>query len=136
MLFYAKSVSFFIFSLIFATQSFAAIFPHGCELKGFGYQENNLILNERPEQSFYLLQNRSTHSIELEHHDIKNTFMSPKLHAKLDPLQWAAFASDIEDLQFKCSMNDADQIINLNCSEVLEVCQYPRAKFALSNKGN
>ena len=123
-------------SVLYATVSFSSTFPHGCEVTGFGYQDNYLILNERGEQSFYLIQNRSDKSIELEHFETKDSFMSPKLHSKLDPTHWSAFASDIENQHFKCFTQEGETINLLNCSDVLDVCRYPRVKFALSNMGN
>ncbi|MCX7116589.1 MAG: enhanced entry protein EnhB [Legionellales bacterium] len=121
---------------IITTTIFASTFPKGCEVRGFGYSDNYLILNEKGQQSFYLIQNRSNHAIELEHHEPKDVFMSHKLHSKLDSFQWSAFASDVEGLYFKCFTQEGDLENSLKCSDVLDVCQYPRAKFALSNMGN
>ncbi len=136
MLSYTKLIIIFTLSILFTTVTFSSTFPRGCEVTGFGYSDNYLILNERGEQSFYLIQNRSDKSIELEHYETKNVFMSPKLHSKLDPLHWSAFASDVEGLHFKCFTQEGDNADMINCSDVLEVCQYPRVKFALSNMGN
>lgn len=111
-------------------------FPRGCEVKGFVYQENYLILNEEGKQTFYLIQNTSDSTIELERHETRDVFMSPSLKKKINPSRWAAFASDIQDLHFKCYSNKENNIAMINCSDVLEVCQYPRVKFALSNMGN
>jgi len=116
--------------------SSASSFPRGCQVSGFGYHENYLILNDNETQKFYLIQNRSNASVELEHHEINESFMSPKLHSKLDPSNWSAFASDISNLHFKCYTQDGENITILNCNDVLDVCQYPRVKFALSNMGN
>lgn len=115
----------------------AASFPRGCEVTGFGFNENDLVLNERGEQSFFLIQNRLDKKIELEHYETNpDVFMSPKLENKFDPSRWAAFASDIENLHFKCYTQDKGDRLAVNCRDALDVCQYPRVKFALSNKGN
>ncbi len=114
----------------------AATFPHGCEVTGFGFNDNQLILNETGEQTLYFIQNHSDKPIELERHETRDVFMSPHLQSKLDPANWAAFASDITNLHFKCLTHDADNTSMINCSDVLDVCQYPRVKFALSNMGN
>ena len=136
MLFYTNFIIGFVLNTLLATIAFATPFPHGCEVSGFGYSDNFLILNERGVQSFYLIQNRSNKAIELEHVEIKDVFMSPKLHSKLEPLQWSAFASDVENVHFKCFTQDGENTTSVNCGEALEVCQYPRVKFALSNMGN
>lgn len=112
------------------------VFPRGCEVSGFGFQQNNLILNDSGKQMFFLIQNRSNDTIQMEHVETKEVFMSPKLESKLGPLQWGAFASDIPNSHFKCTKQLDNQTIDVNCNEVLDVCQYPRVKFALSNMGN
>ena len=136
MLFNTKLFIVLTLNIFITTIAFASTFPRGCEVTGFGYSDNYLILNERGAQAFYLVQNRSNKSIELEHYETKDVFMSPKLHSKLEPLHWSAFASDIEGLHFKCLAQEGDNTAMVNCSDVLEVCQYPRVKFALSNMGN
>lgn len=125
-----------LLSAFLITKAFSSTLPRGCEVTGFGFYESYLVLNEKGEQSFYLIQNRSNHPIELEHYETKEVFMSPKLHSKLDPLQWSAFASDVLGLYFKCFSLEGDVENTYPCRDVLEVCQYPRAKFALSNMGN
>ena len=114
----------------------AGIFPRGCEVTGFGYSENYLILNETGDQSFYLIQNRSDAKIELERHETDDAFMSPPLQATLEPNNWAAFASDIKNLNFKCYKHVDVNTSVTDCRDVLDICQYPRVKFALSNMGN
>lgn len=112
------------------------IFPRGCEVSGFGYSENYLVVNETGNQSYYLIQNRSNSAIELQRYETHEAFMSPPLTAKISPENWAAFASDIGNLHFQCLINENDSIKKVDCRDVLEVCQYPRVKFALSNMGN
>jgi len=131
-----KNIFVFTFTCILTGASSAATFPHGCEVSGFGFSENNLVLNETGEQTFYLIQNRSNTTIELIRHETRDVFMSPQLQSKLAPSNWAAFASDVENLNFKCYAQQENNTAMVNCSDVLEVCQYPRVKFALSNMGN
>ncbi len=126
----------FTLTTFLATTALSAPIPRGCEVKGFAYNDNDLVLNADGDQKFYLLQNHSNQSIEIERHETKDVFMSPKLHSKLDPSSWSAFASDVMDLHFKCYTQDGENTISLNCSDVLDICQYPRVKFALSNMGN
>lgn len=112
-------------------------FPRGCEVRGFGYSTDYLIINEDGDQTFYLIQNKSNNTVELEHYETnQDVFMSPKLECKVSPNRWAAFASDVKNMHFNCFINENGQRVTTKCSNVLEVCQYPRAKFAVSNMGS
>lgn len=114
----------------------ATTFPRGCEVSGFGYDNNFLILNEQGNQSYYLIQNRSESKIEMQRHETGDSFMSPPLQATLEPMNWGAFASDVRNVNFKCYKHVEDNTALVDCKEVLEVCRYPRVRFALSNMGN
>lgn len=128
---------FTVFILTFISSvTIASSFPHGCEVSGFGYNESYLTLNDNGQQAFYLIQNRSNKPIELELYETKESFMSPKLHSRVEPLNWSAFASDIQNQHFKCFTQEGENSAIINCSDVLDVCQYPRVKFALSNMGS
>lgn len=126
----------FITTALFCSTVAASSFPRGCEVTGFGYSQNYLIVNETGEQTFYLIQNRSPAPIELQRYETREVFMSPPLTAKIDVSNWAAFASDVEGLHFQCFIRENDNPVKIDCRDALEVCQYPRAKFALSNMGN
>lgn len=123
-------------SLTCSTLLAAGLFPRGCEVSGFGFNDPHLLLNDTGNQTLYLIQNRSNIQIELEHIETHDVFMSPKLETKLGALQWAAFASDVSNMHFKCFTRVEGVETPLNCREVLDVCQYPRVKFALSNMGS
>ena len=114
----------------------ASSFPRGCEVTGFAYSQNNLILNETGDQTYYLIQNRSESKIELERHELGDAFMSPPLLATLEPTNWGAFASDVKNINFKCYKHVDENTSLVDCKDVLEVCQYPRVRFALSNMGS
>lgn len=120
--------------LTFATA--AGIFPHGCEANGFTFTDNYLILNDDSKQTVYFLHNLSSNTIQLERHETRDIFMSPKLQSFVAPKNWSAFASDEKNLYFLCHKKNEEVLELVNCKEVLEVCRYPRAKFALSNMGN
>jgi len=134
---YTKLTAILGFSLLFTNATAATAFPHGCEVTGYGFIGNDLVLNEKGGQAYYLIQNRSEKKIELEHYESNpDAFMSPKLETKFDTSKWSAFASDVENMHFRCyTQYNGDRMI-VNCRDALDVCQYPRAKFALSNMGN
>ncbi|RUR13214.1 enhanced entry protein EnhB [Legionella sp. km772] len=135
-LFNCVTRSLMLSTLLVSSLNAASSFPRGCEVSGFGYDQSNLILNESGEQSYYLIQNRSDAKIELERHDTADAFMSPPLLASLDSMNWAAFASDVKNVNFKCYKRMDDNTSLVDCRDVLEICQYPRVRFALSNMGN
>ncbi|MCC5792524.1 MAG: enhanced entry protein EnhB [Legionellaceae bacterium] len=121
--------------LLLATTGVYA-YPQGCEVSGFSYQNPFLILNDTGKQTFYLIQNKSKTTIELQRHETREVFMSPLLSAKINASNWSAFASDVPSFHFACFIHEKKEVIPVACSEVLDICQYPRVKFALSNMGN
>ena len=134
---YTKITALLTLSLLFTNATAETSFPHGCEVVGFGFNQNDLVLNDTGTQAFYMLQNRSDKQVELEHIETNpNIFMSPKLETKLDTQRWAAFASDIENMHFRCYTQENGDKLLINCRDAMDVCQYPRVKFALSNMGN
>lgn len=134
MSFLTKAISFSL--LTFSATSLAESFPRGCEVTGFGYNNYNLEINDSGQQGFYLLQNRSNTIIEMQRVESKDAFLTPSLTARIQAANWAAFASDVAHLQFQCFVVDNEKSERVNCRDVLDICQYPRAKFALSNMGN
>lgn len=142
---YKKLTALLALSLFFTHATAETSFPRGCEVIGYGFNQNDLVINDKGTQAFYMIQNRSDRQIELEHIETRpDVFMSPKLETKLAPQSWAAFASDIENMHFRCytrentqenNPENSDKLI-VNCQDAIDVCQYPRVKFALSNMGN
>lgn len=114
----------------------ATTFPRGCEVSGFGYAGRYLVLNSEGSQTIFFMQNRTNQTIQLERHETRDVFMSPKLEVNLASNHWAAFASDEPGMNFQCSTKYGETSSAINCSDVLEICRYPRVRFALSNMGN
>lgn len=132
-----KKIATLLFVIAYTVSAFASgKFPRGCEVTGFQYDDNYLVINQTGKQSYYLIQNTSDERIEIERHETRDVFMSPPLQATLNPGHWAAFASDIPDLYFKCYQHGKASPEIINCSDVIDICQYPRVQFALSNMGN
>lgn len=128
-----------LLTTVYTVSSQAEGFPRGCEVTGFNYNGQHLVLNEQGEQAFYMVANHSDKKIELQRIETRDVFMSPSLTTQIEAGNWAAFASDIPQQQFQCFALPSEESANVekvDCREVLEVCQYPRAKFALSNMGN
>lgn len=125
-----------LFTIILTTSLYAESFPNGCEARNYKFEGNDLIINETGDQRLYLLYNHSNEVIELTRRGSGELFMSPSLLVKLSPKTWGAFASDIPYLAFQCHINNGQNVRKINCGATLDVCEYPRAKFALSNMGN
>lgn len=123
-------------ALLISSANATSSFPKGCEVSGFAFSQNYVFLNDTGKQAYYLIQNRSNTRIELEHQATEEAFMSPPLHATFDPMNWGAFASDVKNLNFKCYKRNDEAAMMIDCREVLDICQYPRVRFALSNMGN
>lgn len=132
------SLSFITCAALFthAESSLAEAFPKGCTVTGFGYQSQYLVLNDSGEQTLFLIRNRMDKLVEMERHETHEVFMSPPLKGSIASLKWGAFASDEQNTYFKCYIREGDSTAMVNCQDVLDVCQYPRVKFALSNMGN
>ncbi|NBX84042.1 MAG: enhanced entry protein EnhB [Gammaproteobacteria bacterium] len=113
-------------------------FPKGCEVTGFSFSNGQLIVNDSGKQTYFLVQNTASDAIEFSHNETNpDIFMSPKLESKIAANQWSAFASDIQNFNFSCQKTDMQgNKTTINCADVLQLCQYPRAQFPLSNKGN
>ncbi|MDP1614856.1 MAG: hypothetical protein Q8L68_03585, partial [Methylococcales bacterium] len=123
-------------ALLLSGAAIAHDFPKGCEPRDFQFSNYNLVLNEQGDQRLFLIQNRSTEAVDLSRLQGRNDFMNPSLSAKLAPGTWAAFASDIANLNFECHITEGENTRKIDCAQALDVCEYPRAKFALSNMGN
>lgn len=128
-------INIFLINLLLINIGFTGVFPRGCEVQGFSYENGMLILNDTGEQTLYLIQNHSSNKIMLEHFETKEVFLSPKLRNKVNPGNWSAFASDMPNQHFKCFNIQNNDQVEVSCNDILEICQYPRVKFALSNMG-
>jgi hypothetical protein len=132
-----KTTFFLALSMTCSSLSAAGLFPRGCEVSGFGFQDPFVTLNDGGAQTLFLIQNHATTPIELKRIETHEAFMSPKLQTKIGVAQWAAFASDISNTHFQCSVQDEQGVsVRINCHDALDICQYPRVKFALSNMGS
>ena len=127
----------FVVAFSVSPSLYANTFPRGCEPIGFTYSGNYLVLNPaEAHQTFFMMQNKTNKTIRLERHETRDVFMSPKLEVNFGPDAWSAFASDEQNVNFQCFTKNEDRLDRISCSEVLDICQYPRVRFALSNMGN
>jgi hypothetical protein len=121
--------------------SFAYAYPKGCVPVDYTYSVDDVVLNESGVQRVYFFNNHGHQPVELVRHEDSDAEMNPSLNAKLDPGGWSAFASNIAYLYFSCYVPKSAEDGNISrfkvrCQDVIDICAYPRAKFAVSNEGN
>lgn len=112
-------------------------FP-GCHQLGYTYDRGHLVLEpvqvEDYDQTLYFIHNNSSSQIKIQYYKSQATLHYPLWETSVRSDRWAAFATDKVGLQFQCLSGYGNQVID--CSSVLQVCQFPRAKFAEHNRGN
>lgn len=130
-------------SVFISTNSLAAKrkFPHGCKPVGYQFTYGALELKPVSEtqkiQTVYLIHNISHRVVELEAQKLAHHPVSPGYVTELDGDLWTAFVQDEPIVKFTCKfVYGDDEKQTTACNEVLELCQYPRAKFAGHNGGS
>lgn len=120
----------------------AVTFPRGCEATGYEFNAQQLVLNASkdpslPQQTLFLIRNKTTSRLHLKYEEQQDVIISPDWETELNRNHWAAFATDKNGLHFNCTLLDRKTgRTPVDCATQVDVCQYPRAKFALSNRGD
>lgn len=108
----------------------------GCHPVGHVFTEKGVVINplvvEDQHQTLYLFHNRATSEIKVKADQHVDPNFVPALTINLSGDNWATFVTRKTDLGFECYNNRGEQI---SCKDVLEICQYPRAKFSGGNNG-
>ncbi len=139
-------------SLIYYSDSFAAKttaakpkkaakpprkYPHGCRELGYEFESSLLILKPVSEsediQTVYLVHNKAPHPVHFIAKRDPKDYTAPPFENVIRGGQWGAFAMNQAAVEFICSTPDQAQTIN--CGDVLELCQYTRAKFGTAING-
>jgi len=116
-------------------------FPRGCEPKGFEFIGENVKLHhtaqeDAPQQTLYLLHNTSSKRLKIQNKVDKQAIVAPVWNVELNRYRWAAFATNKKEVIFRCkNLYRRANESSTSCQEVIEICQYPRAKFSISNYG-
>lgn len=116
-------------------------FFSGCNEVGHEFDNGQLALKPvfktEENQVVFLLHNFSENDVTIKLSPTKITTIYPSWERILEVDRWAAFATDKENLSFSCFTKDgAENSIEINCQEALEVCQYENSKFGPQNRGN
>ncbi len=131
-----------LLSLFFAHNAYSAArkFPHGCRTVGFGFAHGLLVLqstNEDGPQTLYLIHNTAHEPIMMQQDKKKSEIFKSAYKNIIEPDEWAVFATDKNDLRMRCSTTfNEEEGHQVSCADLLELCQYNRAKFGPSNGGN
>jgi len=118
-----------------------AKFPRGCESVGYEYLGDHVKLqpvqqDESSLQTLFLFRNNSRQTINIQNKVDKEMVVAPVWNVRLNPNNWAAFATSKSFITFNCQkLRRKGQKTPLKCQDVLEICQYPRAKFSISTYG-
>lgn len=122
--------------------SYAArnLYPKGCEPKGYEYKDLALIFKPvgptEKLQTLFLVHNISNYPVKLISQKLRHQAFAPKFKHIIDGQNWAVFVTNSSETHFKCVANNGyDSGAHVDCSQVLQICQYPRAKFAVHNRG-
>lgn len=131
-------------------------FPRGCKPVGFQFKNGFLVLtpvspqegqspdtvaqtelepSSKKPQSLYFLHNISQQRIQIKGYKLPDQTFSADHFNVIEPMQWGTFAVDDSMAVLRCDIGSTHESTRINCAETIEVCQYPRAKFAEHNKG-
>lgn len=132
------------FCLAFSSQVVSAKklkFLHGCEEVGFRFDNGRLafipVQKTEENQTVFFIHNVSNTRLKIEFHKTFRTNLYPVWETTVNSDNWAAFATDRADISFTCLQEDyGDYTDEVDCGEVLQVCQYQNAVFASHNQGN
>lgn len=117
-------------------------FPGGCYPKGYSFKYMMLHLHPAQaggRQSVYFIHNKNiNNSVKLYNMVNGNKPFITQLNNRIGPNRWGVIAANEKDLQFSCTIASRNYEYGkiTSCKDVLEVCEYTNAKFAVNNHGN
>lgn len=115
-------------------------FPLGCENVGFSYKDKNVLLKPiltNQQQTIYFIHNLSPNTLHFESLKPADDLYALTYQTDIDPQRWAAFAFDFPQILFTCSIRQAGgEMKQLDCSTLLDICEYPCVKFPDHGEGD
>lgn len=115
-------------------------FPIGCVHSGYKFDLYNIILTpstkEYP-QTIYFIRNKSNQEIYmLQAHNGHDSYVI-HVDGSIRPLRWSVLAVSEPKLKYICASYDKRKQEHrvLNCKNVLELCEFPRARFGTNHRG-
>ncbi len=131
-----------LLSLVITGTTFAEqnerLYPHGCRQLGFSFDNDQVVFSRidgGQQETVYLVRNNSPYEIIMEA-ETSSKYI-PGFKKTFSPEHWAAFSRLDKSLRFDCRLSSQyhGHEEPLNCQEVLQICNYNRAKFPDQNLG-
>lgn len=115
--------------------------PHGCKEVGYRYQYQTLEIQPRAEgdrESLYFFYNRSDEPIKLYHMLGNSAPIKTFLNHTLEPKLWAVLLTGEGNVKYICAKHAEGEALGeiVDCQSHLTVCEFPKTRFGLNNRGN
>lgn len=116
-------------------------FPPGCYPMGYKFKYYNLILKPTARyhpQTVYLIHNISNQSVKLFQARSGDDPYIMHNNTTIGANTWSVLATDEKEIKYICA-NGGEDILKIkvvNCSKMLEICEFPRTRFGDNNRGN
>ena len=116
-------------------------YPYGCFPIGYHFEYFNLILTPTAKvypQAVYFIHNISNRSVNLFQTRTGKEPYTVHINSTIQARYWSVLASDEKKSKYICT-NDAKNLVGhdvINCSKVLDICEYPYVRFGDNHHGN
>ena len=137
-----------IFSCLFSHPLFAKNnqpkenirFPIGCKPMGYKFDLYNVIFrpsNKMYSQTVYFILNKSNMIIHLLQVSNGNELYLVHIDGNIYPNKWSVLAASETEIKYICTQYNEykDDHRVLNCQKVLDICEFPRARFGTNHRG-
>ncbi|AAO90650.1 enhanced entry protein [Coxiella burnetii] len=116
-------------------------YPYGCYPMGYKFNYYNLILQPTGRyhpQTIYFIHNVSKQAISLFQARSNDEPYIIHINTTIAPNAWSVLATDEKKVKYICTNggNDILKLKIINCSKVLDICEFPRTRFGDNNRGN
>jgi hypothetical protein len=113
----------------FSLAASATELPITCQNSNYKFQNDQLLLSTQTKtQQLYLLHNRSTQTILINHQKIP-AGASAGWMSELAPQHWSAITVNQKNFTLTCSPSQPGNTVNKSCQQLLTVCFVPNAVF-------
>lgn len=137
----SKGMIFYSCLLLVCITVDARRFPIGCNNTGYSFNYNTVQIEtgeNNSQQTMYFVHNVAKQPITLYQMRTGEEPYVIHINNSIEAKQWAVYATDESLSRFICTVpsNQSRYGSIVNCSDVLEICQYTNAVFAPNGFGN
>lgn len=116
-------------------------FPSRCYPQGFDYHHKVLHFHPHSDdnvQSMYFIHNISNSSVTLRQMRTGDEPFALNLNNTIRPNNWGVFAGRDKVIKYFCTKEKPGREYGeiIDCSKVLDICEYPNIEFAIINRGS